>query len=268
MVSANTAFAFDLFRQIAGQKPDANIFISPFSVSSALQMTANSAAGQTKSEMQQVLKTANLPPGLLNAAFKDLDGQFAARKDVTLNLANGLWYQRGFHLKPGFVADNRNFFQAELAGVDFGSSQSAAAINDWANRQTKGKIKQVVQYPFDPLTRLILANAIYFKGKWVEPFKPVKPGRASFLLPGGKSKQTPMMSRLEISDYQETPELQAVKLPYRGGLQMELYLPSTNSNPHKLLNNFAGNDKWRMEIQNGFTRPEGTVILPKFKLDL
>ena len=73
-------------------------------------------------------------------------------------------------MKPGFVSDNKNFFGAELAGVDFENPKSAQTINDWADEKTHGKIQNVVQFPFDPNTRLILANAIYFKGKWAEPF--------------------------------------------------------------------------------------------------
>ena len=83
LVAANIGFAFNLMRQVVQSQPDANVFISPFSVSSVLQMTGNGAAGVTKSEMQQVLKTSGLSSGSLNATFKDLDQQFAARKDVT-----------------------------------------------------------------------------------------------------------------------------------------------------------------------------------------
>jgi serpin B len=266
-VSANTAFAFDLMSRVTQAQPDANVFISPFSVSSVLQMTGNGAASVTKSEMQQVLKTAGLSAGSLNAAFKDLNQQFAAREDVTLNLANGLWFQQGFHLKPAFVGDNQKYFQAELAGVDFDNSQSAKTINTWADRQTKGKIKEVVQYPFPPLTRLILANAIYFKGNWVTPFKKNLTGPRDFHLVNGQSKQTPMMAQGGHFVYQETPDFQAVKLPYKGGLQMELFLPSTNSTPQKLVADFATKVNWQKNIETGFSDREGFVILPKFKME-
>jgi serpin B len=267
LVSANVGFAFDLMRQVVQAQPDANVFISPFSVSSVLQMTGNGAAGETKSEMQQVLKTAGMSSGSLNAAFKDLDQQFAARKDVTLNLANGLWFQQGFHLKPAFVGDNQKYFQAELAGVDFDSPQSAKTINTWADRQTKGKIKEVVQYPFPPLTRLILANAIYFKGNWVQPFKKNLTGPRDFHLVDGQSRQTPMMAQGGHFVYQETPDFQAVKLPYKGGLQMELFLPATNSSPQKLVADFAAKENWQKNIETGFNDREGSVVLPKFKME-
>src|SRR5579863_9864108 len=90
LVAANTAFAYDLMNQIVQAGPDANAFISPFSVSCALQMTAAGAAGETRTEMQQTLKTSGLPADSLYVSIKDLNQQLAARKDVTLTLANGL----------------------------------------------------------------------------------------------------------------------------------------------------------------------------------
>jgi serine protease inhibitor len=267
LVDANTAFAFDLMGRVMQAQPGANVFISPFSVSSVLQMVENGAAGATKTEMQQALKTSGLSAASLNAAFRGLNQQFTARKDVTLNLANGLWFQAGFHLKPAFADDNRKFFQAELSGVDFGDPQSARTINDWADQQTRGKIKEVVQFPFDPLTRLILANAIYFKGKWDTPFKKSATRPHPFHLANGESKRTPMMAQDGDFAYQENPDFQAVKLPYAGGLQMELYLPGTNSTPKMFLAGTAGSQKWRDNIQAGFRRREGSVTLPKFKIE-
>jgi serine protease inhibitor len=267
LVAANTAFAFDLMNRVAGAQPNGNVFISPFSVSSVLQMVENGAAGQTKAEMQQALKTSGLSAESLNAAFRDLNQQFTGRKDVVLNLANGLWFQTSFHLKPAFVDDNQKFFQAELTGVDFGDPQSANIINDWANKQTQGKINEVVQFPFDPLTRLILANAIYFKGKWEKPFEKSATQPRPFHLANGQSQQAPMMVQGGEFAYQENADFQAVKLPYNGGLQMELYLPGTNSTPQMFLDDMAGNQKRRDVIRAGFSQREGSVTLSKSKIE-
>jgi serpin B len=267
LVSANTAFAFDLSAQIAKAQTGANVFISPFSVSSALQMVENGAAGQTKAELQQALHTAGLSSAAANSAFSELNQELASRKDVTLNLANGIWFKQGFHLKPAFVADNKNFFKAELASVDFGSPGSAQTINNWADKQTQGKIKDVVQYPFDPATRVILANAIYFKGKWATQFDKQKTKPRDFHPPSGGAKSTPMMLREGKMSCQETPDFQAVQLPYLGGLQMEVFLPAIGSSPQTLLESFRTGGNWQNKIQPGFETREGTLILPKFKMD-
>ena len=267
LAAANTAFAFDLMSQVGRAQPDANVFISPYSVSSALQMTAAGAAGETKIEMQQVLKTSGLTADSLNTATKNLNQQFEGRKDVILNLANGIWVQKDYQIKAAFVDNNRKFFGAELASVDFENPQSAEAINDWADRQTQGKIKEVVKFPFPPLTRLILANAIYFKGKWVVPFEKDETRPREFHRANGQSKETPMMTQEGNFIYQETPDFKAVKLPYKGGLQMELYLPQTNSSPLRFLAACGENQTRRKIIQTGFSRREGTVTLPKFKIE-
>lgn len=263
LVAANTGFAFDLMRQVAQAEPGKNIFISPFSVSCALQMVENGAAGRTREEMRRMLKTASLSADFLNPAFRDLNRELTSRAEVTLNLANGLWVQKGFELKPAFVELNRQYFLAGLDQVDFTRPQAANTINDWAGRHTHDKIKEVVQYPFPPLTQLILANAIYFKGQWMEPFKKALTGNRGFHLANGQIKGSPMMTQNGQFSYQETPKFQAVKLPYKGGLQMELYLPKTQADPQSLLGALSARDT----VEQGFGRHEGTVVLPKFKLD-
>jgi serpin B len=268
LASANTAFAFDLLKQISREQPGTNVFISPFSVSTALQMVGNGATGETRAEMQRVLKTAGLPAETLNAACKDLNQSLNSQPGVILNLANAIWYKEGLHLKSGFVSVNKQFFQAELTGVDFTKPESAQTINHWADTSTRGKIKEVVQWPFDPDTRVILANAIYFKGKWGRPFdKQSTKDRAFNVLPGGTPKQVPMMWQHGHFIYQQGDGFQAVRLPYAGGrLQMFLFLPDTNSSPTKLLADFSG-ETWRDKILPQFHATEGVLALPRFKLD-
>ena len=268
LVSANTGFAFDLLKQITRVQPGTNVFISPFSVSSVLQMVGNGAAGETKVEMQRVLKTAGLPADTLNAACKDLNQSLNSQTNVILNLANAIWYKKEFHLKPGFISVNQHFFQADLAGVDFTKPESAQTINDWADRSTRGKIKQVVQWPFDPATRVILANAIYFKGKWDRPFdKQATQNHGFHALPGVTPEQVPTMWQHGRFNYQQGDGFQAVRLSYAGGhLQMYLFLPDTNSSPAKLLADLNA-DTWRDKILPQFRNRKGTLALPRFKME-
>ena len=267
LAAADNGFAFDLLKQIAGEQPGKNIFISPFSVSTALQMVGNGAAGETKTEMQRVLKTDNLPPAELNAACKALNRSLVSQTNAILDLADGIWYQTGFRLKPGFVADNQDYFQAGLAGVDFNSPQSADVINAWADQATHGKIQNVVQFPFPPMTKVVLANAIYFKGEWADPFDTNLTQPRDFHPAGGGTIQTPMMSQHKKFSYAESGDFQAVRLPYAGGrLEMYLFLPATNSSPQELLAGFNG-ENWRDDILPQFSEREGTLAFPKFKMD-
>ncbi|HUB86856.1 MAG TPA: serpin family protein [Verrucomicrobiae bacterium] len=267
LAAADNGFAFDLLKQIAVEQPGQNIFISPFSVSTALEMVGDGAAGETKTEMQRVLKTDALSPADLNAACKALNQSLVSQTNVILNLADGIWYQDGFHLKTNFVADNQNYFQAALDAVDFDSPKSADVINAWADQATRGKIQNVVQYPFPDATRVVLANAIYFKGNWAEQFDAKLTKPQDFYPAGGVVKQVPMMSKTKKFNYQENKDFQAVELPYAGNrLRMYLFLPATNSSPQQLLAGFNGDD-WHGKILTGFLQREGTLVFPRFKLD-
>lgn len=266
VADANTVFGFDLLQQIAETQPGENIFISPFSVSSALQMVASGAVGETKTQMESVLQTVDVPSGQLNAACKNLNQSLTAPRDAVLTLANSIWYQKEAPLKPAFVDTNKKFFGAELAGVDFKNPVSAQTINGWADKNTRGKIRDIVSFPFPPLTRVVLANAIYFKGKWEKAFDKEKTHPQDFHFVNGGTKSIPMMNQDGKFVYEETPDFQAVRLPYKGGLQMQLFLPVTNSGPQKLIASFADKDSWQ-KIQSGFGERKGAVTLPKFKIE-
>ncbi len=267
LAAANTGFAFDLFQQIAQEQPDANVFISPFSVSTVLQMLDNGAVGTTKQELEQVLHTDDLPAGALNAACESLNQSLNSQTNVTLELANAIWYKQEIPLKPGFVSVNKEFFQAELGGVNFDSPQSAQTINHWADQSTHGKIQDIVRWPFAPATRVVLANAIYFKGKWERPFDQKETRPHAFHPAGGGEKEVPTMWQHGHFDYQGGEGFQAVRLPYAGRrLWMEVFLPDTDSNLAKLLVRFNAASE-RSKMLEGFLERDGTLALPRFKLE-
>ncbi|MGA9779746.1 MAG: serpin family protein [Verrucomicrobiia bacterium] len=267
LAAANTGFAFDLFQQIVPEQPGANVFISPFSVSTVLQMLDNGAVGATKQELEQALHTDRLPGGALNAACDSLNQSLNSQTNVILELANAIWYQQGIPLKPAFVSINRKFFQAELGAVDFARPQSAQTINHWADRSTHGKIQDIVRWPFDPATRVVLANAIYFKGKWERPFDRKETRLHSFHLAGGGEKEVPTMWQHGDFDYQSGEGFQAVRLPYAGRrLWMEVFLPDTDSNLAKLLARFKSASE-RNRMLEGFLEQNGDLALPRFKLE-
>ena len=267
LAAADNAFALDLLVQLAKSEPGQNIFISPYSVSTILQILGNGATGKTKTEIQQVLKTDNFPPDKLNGLHKDLDHDLQSQSEVTLDLANAIWFETGIELKPAFVSTNKDFFQAELASVNFKTPEAADTINAWAKKNTQGKITDIVSFPFPDATQVILANAIYFKGKWAEPFDTNLTAPRDFYLAGGIVKQPRTMSQQRKLNYAETLGYQAVQLAYEGDrLQMMLFLPTTNSTPEKLLGTFSGTN-WSEGVLWKFASREGKVEFPKFKLN-
>jgi serpin B len=264
---ANNRFAFDLLNQLAAGQPTQNIFISPFSASTALQMLANGAKGKTKSEIESALKTQDLPPNEINADYAELNQSLLSQSDVDLALANSIWFESGLQLKPSFVSTNENFFQAKLDSVNFETPEAADTINKWARKNTHGKIDNVVSFPFPAATQVVLANAIYFKGKWKTPFDPTLTQNRFFYLANNTIKQTPMMLQAGTFSYEEGADFQAIELPYTGDrLEMVLFLPATNSSPQKLLAQFMGQNL-DLGILQGLSDREGTIIFPKFKMD-
>jgi serpin B len=267
---ANNTFAFNLLKQLATEQPGASIFVSPYSAATALQMAANGAGGTTKAEMQQVMQTSGLSTAALNAAGKAAAGLLDSQDtNLILTTANAFWYRQNAQIKPGFLAANQNFFAATVKPLDFGNAPAAEAeINQWASDQTHGRITGIADGMVDPVyTDLILANAIYFKGKWLDPFDKNLTKDRPFHPASGAARNLPMMEMSKTFTYRKGSGYQAVRLPYMGGeLAMYVFLPDTNSSPAKLLQIMNG-DKWWRVTMPGFCESNGLVVLPKFKLE-
>jgi serpin B len=268
LAAANDAFAFNLLQQIAKTEPAQNIFLSPYSAAAALQMVANGAAGQTKTEMQRVLGTTDLSADEINAANKAiLQSLNGGNTNVVLTTANAIWIQKGFAVKADFIAMNQKFFGATVDALDFKDPQAVNVINDWASEKTRGKITRIAD-GLDPIyTRLFLANAVYFKGKWADPFEIKATRDQPFYLRDGSQKTVPMMRKSKTFIYRRGTDYQAVRLPYEDeNLAMYVFLPDTNSIPEKLLGLLNGRT-WEKVTKPGFSEKEGTLELPRFKVE-
>jgi serine protease inhibitor len=268
LASANASFGFNLIKQIVGERQNENVFISPYSVSAALQMVWQGAAGQTKTEMDQALALGNFKPETAGSAYKELDQSIkSAAAKVALNVANSIWYAPNIQLKPQFVSINQNFYGAKLSALDFTDPRSAGVVNSWVSEATHGKINKIVEPPLSSRTGLILANAIYFKGNWEHKFDNNATKDEPFHLRNGQQKQTRMMRQTRKFSYQEDGGFQAIRLPYVGNrLGMLVFLPATNSSPNKLLADVDG-AAWREKIMPKFQERQGTIALPRFKLE-
>ena len=268
LAAADNGFAFKLLRQLVQDQPAQDIFISPYSASTVLQMVGNGAAGQTKTEMQSVLGTAGLTTEDANAANKNILESLSQNTNVILTTANAIWCRAGVSLKPDFLAANRDFFDATVESIDFTDPASVDVINDWASEKTHGKIPSIADGMIDPdQTQMFLANAVYFKGKWEDPFDASDTKDRPFYLHDGNQKSVPMMTKSKTFTYRHGTGYQAVRLPYLDdNLSMYVFLPDTNSSPEDLLSILNG-DKWRRITKPGFSDRSGTLVLPRFKLN-
>jgi len=268
LTSANTSFAFQLLTEIFKEQPEQNIFISPYSVSTVLQMVENGAGGKTKAEMRQALGIADLSQAAQNEANRDLSRSInATTTNLILNTANAIWYRQGIPVRPAFIACNQNFYQATVEELNFDDPATVGHINSWAKEKTHGKIPSIVSGPVDPATYLYLANAVYFKGDWAKPFKVENTKEREFHLRGGKTKRWPMMFQGGRFSYCQGDGYQAVRLPYQGwNVSLYVFLPAPNSSPEQLVATLSG-DHWRQTTVRGFTEHEGTLVLPRFKFE-
>ena len=267
VAAADNAFGINLLQQIATNKLGANIFISPYSTSVALQMVCAGAEGTTRSQMQEVLGTSGTPQNLLNEGNQEISALINSKStNFILTTANALWYQNGLSIKPAFLAGNQQFFGAKVAAVNFYNPASATVINSWASGATAGKITNVVSYPFNPAPSLLLANAVYFKGNWQTPFSTNLTVPSPFQLLTGQ-ETVPMMNKTGTFLYAQTNGYQAIQLPYQGGkLAMYVFLPDTNSSVASILQTIASIG-WPEVSQEGFSEQSGSLSLPRFNLD-
>jgi serpin B len=235
LTAGNTAFALDLYQSL--REGEGNLFFSPYSISLALAMTYAGARGETEREMAQTLHFTLSQDGL-HPAFNMLDLELSSRGEAIdeqegepfqLNIANSIWGQRGYEFLPEFLDTLAMNYGAGMRIVDYieATEEARQTINQWVSDQTEEKIKDLIKPGLlDDLTRLVLANAIYFKASWFYPFNEEGTQEGKFHLVDGGQVQVPMMSQTETFRYSEGDGYQVLELPYAGQeIAMVILLP-------------------------------------------
>jgi serpin B len=235
LVDGNNAFAFDLYSALKGEQ--GNLFYSPYSISQALAMTYGGARDTTEKEMAATLHFT-LPQASLHPAFNSLDRQLMARgqgargkdgKGFRLNVVNAIWGQADYSFLPDYLDLLAQNYGAGLRTLDFRAAPEAGrqVINKWVADQTEQRIKDLIPVgAIDPLTRLVLTNAIYFNAAWADNFEKTATQPAPFHLLDGSAVDVPMMHQTERLGYAAGDGYQAVSLPYDGReLEMVVLLP-------------------------------------------
>ncbi len=268
-VSNNTAFACDLYAQLKSQ--EGNLFFSPYSISTALAMTYAGARGETAAQMAKTLRFT-LPPADLHPAFAALSAQMHAVQQtgqVQLSIANSLWPHKSYPFLEDYLALVKKNYGTTITPVDFAKEESKAReqINQWVEEKTQKKITNLIGAPLDAMTRLVLVNAVYFKGKWESPFEAAQTRQAPFFIAEQKSVQVPLMSQTHEFKYMEYTEVQVLELPYAGkALSMVVILP-VGGTPQELakVERVLSAERlieWRAQMQ----MQKMEIFLPKFKV--
>lgn len=275
VVNANNQFAFELYSKYKDKYRGDNIFFSPYSISTALAMTYEGARGKTSEEMQSVFhfpadNDARRPAfaRIYNEINKKEKG-----KQYTLHTANALWAQKDCQFTNEYFGTTEKYYGGKVTNLDFRSEPepSRITINNWVEDQTNDKIKDLIPPGgIDPLTRLVLTNAIYFKGTWVLQFDKNKTREADFGVSPTKTVKAEMMGLTGEKakfNYAETAHLQILEIPYEGEeLSMIVLLPKEDT-----LDKLEQSQSLTVEKLNewrGMLQKERVdVYMPKFKFE-
>jgi len=268
VVEANNQFAIDLYRKINAQDAGKNIFVSPFSVSTALAMTFEGSSGNTRKQMA----------GVLHLYMSDADRQtgFSALltetsagpgKHYKLNVANALWGQKGYHFEAPFVSATDKYYSGTLKSVDFAGNTEGARveINTWVEDHTAKMIRDLIpRGALDTDTPLVLTNAIYFKGTWASQFKPLFTKDAPFNVSKTVKVQTPMMHQTGHFRFIKEDGVEAIELPYEDDdLSMIAILPDGDIDK---MGAGLSLDQIKQLCVDMFSQ-DVDVILPRFKME-
>jgi serpin B len=269
LIEVDNSFALKLFREIDTHDPDVNLFVSPLSVAMALGMTYNGADGETQTAMANALELQDMAIDDVNQAYRDLIALLIDLDPrVEFQIANSIWYRNTLQFEQPFLDINQEYFDAEVAPLDFNDPGSADMINDWVNTATNGKIDQIVEKPIAAHLVMFLINAIYFKGDWTHQFDKSKTRPADFTLDDGTVTQVETMFHDDEAEVRLFADdvLRAVDLPYGGdAFTMTILVPQDGSDVADVVAALDG-PRWAA-LESGLTDSERIVGLPKFTLE-
>jgi serpin B len=269
VVNANNKFAFDLYSELDKSKNE-NIFYSPYSVSAALAMIYEGARGQTAEEIKSVF---HFPENnILRPNFAAIYNKINKRvKDCELRTGNALWVQQDYPLLEDYISRVKKYYGGKAANLDFigETEKSRQTINNFIEKQTNKKIKNLLSSDFlNNLTRLVLTNAIYFKGTWECRFDKSNTREQDFKITPTNIVKTQMMyidNKKTKFNYADLKDLQILELPYKGEkISMLILLPIENLDNIESTLTTEKLSEYKSQMQE---TELSEIYLPKFEFD-
>jgi serpin B len=269
VAEANNNFAFDLYHVIK-EKEKGNIFYSPYSIFSALAMTYEGADEKTREEMGSVLHVPK--DEILRSGFYGIYEIVNKReKEYDLNAGNALWVHFDYPFLEEYVDLIEKEYRGKVSNLDFvrKTEISRTTINKYIEEKTNNRIKNLLsEGTLNPLTRMVITNAIYFKGKWKFEFDERETKELDFYIEPETSIKTEIMFMIpeeEKFNYLETEYLQILELPYHGeDVSMFIFLPKESINKIEDVLNFEKIKEYKERME--LTKIDG-IYLPKFEFD-
>jgi serpin B len=268
VVPAFNAFTIESYKHLA--RGNENLILSPFNIATALSMALAGARGQTAAEIRSVLHLEH--DAVYDASRRGLLADLTKAANTEGNellTANGLWVQEGFPIQPAFEKTLAGSYLAPLTPVNFiaDSEGARSRINQWTEAHTREKIRDL--FPagsLDARTRLVLTSAIYFYGKWQEPFVTSRTKSAPFIRPAGGPAEASFMNQTSRFGYTETPSAQILEMRYAGtGIAFDVLLPKPTTRLADLERSLT-EENLKAWLGNLSTR-NVQVSLPKFRAE-
>lgn len=264
-VQGQTAFALDLYGQLKSQA--GNLFCSPYSLSVTLALAGAGARGNTARQLAQVLRLPVDEPATQAAQAQLASELQQAAAGVVWRAAQALWPQTGYPLQAEYLALIKKYYGATLTALDFGEPEAARqTINQWVAEWTEGRITELIASGvLAEMTRLVLTNALYFKGKWASQFEPATTRPGKFYLAGGQTVEAPLMTQRHSFRYAANPACELVELPYVGeALAMLVLLPREKEGLAELESRLT--PPQLAEWMKPLAEQSVAVVLPRFKI--
>jgi serpin B len=268
-IENNNQFTFELYKYLNVSAD--NVFISPFSVSTALAMTYEGSAGTTKDQMVQYLHfSADKKVNLKN--YYDILNNVQSKKDdknYILNIANSLWFQKEYNFLLSYFDNVRAYYNAPVVPVDYkdpaNRETARKQINDWTAKKTNDKIKNLIgEGVLSDRTRLVLINAVYFLSQWQTSFKKEDTKQDVFYALDGQTKKDFMHLSTQMS-YAESEGVKLIEIPYsENRASMIILLPDKNTFPEFFK---AINLAYFTALYDKRESVSVNLVLPKFKIE-
>ena len=261
------AFGARFVRTVAAARAaDSNTILSPSSAAFALSIPLLGARGATATEMMTALGVQGMDRATLQQRTAIAMTAGTGRTDVQLEIANAIWVDTSVRLHPGFV-DAVSSYHAATRSQALAAPGTVDDVNHWADSVTHGKITKLLDKPLPDTSQLFIANAVYFKGKWLEPFDKTATRRREFRLESGERVQINGMERTGHVGYVRGDRYQMIRLPYRGGrFAMYVVLPDKGTPAASVEQQFATRGMPGSLVQKDFR--EVHLVLPRLHAEL
>ena len=260
--SCENEFALGLFQRIVAKEKDTNLMISPFSASLCLSLAASGADGETFTQMASTLGFSGFTAEQIGSYYKAMcEGLFAVDTATRLSIANAVWPAKSFPLKKAYADFASLYYSADVANLDFASQDAVNTVNGWAYKNTNGMIPKILDGP-EPSIRLMLANALYFNGKWAGG--KMESQEKDFTDFAGTKAKTKFLGSTREMKWGSGKGFTVCSVPYgNGAYRMVIFLPDEGKDLSQLVASLTP-EVWNNTMQ-GLRECEVIFSMPVFK---